>query len=278
MRIITGTGRCGTSLAALIARAAGGDFGDEETLIPADRHNPRGYLENREVVYLNTILQLGEHIRPAELFEARRVSPARRAINRASKVRYLMPSPAADIMARARRRQSTIVEIGHRFRGKVVKDPRFCSTIHAWAAFVPVEGVLYCIRHPSEVARSLAHAYRVPVAVGYWLWHVRVGEFLANSRGLPVTVVDFGRLTDPETAHEECARVFRFLNRPEEPDLIDRIVNETVVGALRRFSADDTGTPERARALYDLLCRYHAHHGAPAPLNGAEALTGTDGD
>jgi hypothetical protein len=60
-------------------------------LIPADEFNPEGYLEHRPTVYLNTILQLGEHLRPAELFENLAIARGRRIINRLTKIRYLLP-------------------------------------------------------------------------------------------------------------------------------------------------------------------------------------------
>jgi hypothetical protein len=266
VRIITGTGRCGSSMMAALARACGADFGPESDLIPADEFNPEGYLEHRPTVYLNTILQLGEHLRPAELFENLAIARGRRITNRLTKIRYLLPSRPHVVRERAWRHRLEIGTIARDFAGHVVKDPRFCSTLHAWAEHGSVAGVLYCYRHPAEVARSQAHAYRLPLLAGYWLWLVRVREFLRNAQGLPVTFVEYGRLLDPSTATEEARRVLAFLGRQAMDTEIEAMLTAHVRRAHRRFSAQRDEVPRVVASLYDLLGRYHGLHDRPMIL------------
>lgn len=266
MRIITGTGRCGSSMTAALVRACGADFGPESDLIQADAFNPEGYLEHRPTVYLNTILQLGEHLRPAELFEDLAVPRPRRIANRLTKIRYLLPSRAHVVRERAWRRRLEIGAIARDFEGHVVKDPRFCSTLHAWAEHASVAGVLYCYRHPAEVARSLAHAYRLPLLAGYWLWLVRVREFLRNGQGLPLTFVEYGRLLDPSTATEEARRILAFLGQRATEAEIEVMLSGHIRRAHRRFCAQRDEVPRVVAGLYELLGRYHDLHDRPTIL------------
>ncbi len=260
-------------MTAALARASGADFGPECDLIPADGFNPEGYLEHRPTVYLNTILQLGEYLRPAELFEDLAISRPRRFINRLSKIRYLLPSPSSVVRERARRRRLEIRAIAHGLDGHVVKDPRFCSTLHAWAEHTSIAGVLYCYRHPAEVARSQAHAYGVPLWVGYWLWLVRVREFLRNGQGLPVTFVEYGRLLDPSTATEEASRILAFLGKRATETEIEATLGAHVRRAHRRFSAQRDDVPRAAASLYELLGHYHRMHDRPTILSSANLPT-----
>ena len=273
MRIITGTGRCGTSMTAALARARGADFGPKGDLIPADKLNPEGYLEHRPTVYLNTILQLGEHVRPRELFEDLHVPVARRLLNRLSKVRYVLPSPPKVVKRRASRRRPEFEMIARNLEGCVVKDPRFTSTIHAWAEHAPIEGVLYCYRHPAEVARSQAHAYHLPLLVGYWLWLVRVREFLRIAQGLPVTFIEYGRLLEHSTAIEEGRRVAAFLGQPQPTEAeVEAMLYDNVRRVHRRFSAQRDEVPGPVAGLYETLNRYHEVHDRPLILQSFEGL------
>ncbi|MCZ7545119.1 MAG: hypothetical protein M5R40_17055 [Anaerolineae bacterium] len=59
MRIISGMHRSGTSLMGQLLHAVGIDMGTPDTFFPADRWNPDGYYEQRDIIRVNKALVRG---------------------------------------------------------------------------------------------------------------------------------------------------------------------------------------------------------------------------
>ncbi len=271
MRIVTGSGRSGTSLVAQLLAAAGGDFGPPERLQPADSHNPRGYLEDQEVMELNIRLLLGLLADPATMLGTRPAGTGRRLLDSALKMQYTMPVRRRTLLARARRWRAEMEQIAMSREGLIVKDPRFSSSLRAWREIADIPCVLYCLRHPCEVAESTARSYGVPRWVGYRMWQVRVREFLRQSVDLPVVMVNYNVLLDPETAPRELIRLLRFLD--VDPSVVDAdaLLERGIDPRLRRFTVENDPLRRSVRALWEELKARHERHAEPAPLEPGPA-------
>lgn len=163
MIVVTGMHRSGTSLAALILREMGADFGPESAMYRADDWNAHGYLERSDVVDMNS----------------RAITGFTRTTGRvsqiASQVSYLTRSILGTDSVLPRHDVSVAMRgMGDELRGTFVKDPRFCLTYGAWKEITSVGGLVVALRHPSASVASLQRRNRIPAAVGYkfWRWHM----------------------------------------------------------------------------------------------------------
>lgn len=199
MKVVTGVHRSGTSLVSLLMEGLGSDFGPDDALYPADEWNPRGYLERRDVMDLNSRLLTGLPRSPGGIRAA------------LSQIRYLtMPSQTA-IRRRADKLAGEVEALGQRLDGLTVKDPRFCLTLPVWMDHAQLEACVVCVRHPAEVAGSLQRRQRIPLSVGFRFWDYHVETLLATK--LPrLHFVDHAELHG-EAAIDELARLAAFLGQ-----------------------------------------------------------------
>jgi hypothetical protein len=217
MIIVTGMHRSGTSFVAQLLHELGLDLGDHAQMYATDEWNAAGYFENLAVMILNDRIVLGDRFY-AEAFRTNAPQDRpllSRLLMSLARTRYLVLRSTAGVVQRAEHRRGEISRLGRRFRGMVVKDPRFSLTMSAWRKYAGVQRVLYCYRHPREVAMSIRRRDRLPQWLGLRLWAVHVEAFLANAEGLPVTLVNFNRFFDGASAPvDELARCFAFAERP----------------------------------------------------------------
>jgi tetratricopeptide (TPR) repeat protein len=87
-----------------------------------------------------------------------------------------------------------------RFKFWAWKDPRLCMTFPLWANILPLKEVqvLFVVRHPMSVARSLHTRNQMPIEQGLELWRVynlRITELLEHYR-LPYTFVRYESLVE----------------------------------------------------------------------------------
>ena len=87
-----------------------------------------------------------------------------------------------------------------RFSSWAWKDPRLCLTFPLWINILPIDQVkvLFVVRHPMSVARSLRTQNKMPIAQGLELWRVynlRITELLEYYR-LPYTFVVYESLIE----------------------------------------------------------------------------------
>lgn len=132
----------------------------------------------------------------------------------------------------------------------VWKDPRTCITLPFWLELLESEPVFVLIyRHPSEVAASLAARNKFSSAHSYTIWERYNGDALRAAAGLPMVVVDYGRM----------------LAQPVE------IVHEVVrwLGGLGVELPNDPATTD-----LELVAQQRHHEaGEPDALDGAVATT-----
>jgi hypothetical protein len=103
----------------------------------------------------------------------------------------------------------------------LIKDPRICRLLPLYAAALRRLGidlcVVLCLRHPIEVARSLAARDAMAEDAGLLLWLRHVIEAEAHSRHCARAWTSFDAvLHDPEAAIRQLARSLR-LRWPAEP-------------------------------------------------------------
>lgn len=228
MTIITGMHRSGTSLVAQLLYRVGLDFGDPTHFVPADRWNPGGYIEQQGFRRLNDAIILGPW----------------------GRVHYLwLPSPSL-LERRARSLASDLAIAARRAVRWVVKDCRFCLTLPIWKRHVPVERIVFCLRHPQDVAASLARRNRIPLRLGLTLWHHHVSRFLDALADTPCLTVDYDALMTGDQA-AQIARLHHFLGLTPDPRL------ESVVPAVvrpgwhhHRAAVDLRAIPLPIRELY----------------------------
>ncbi len=259
MIVITGMHRSGTSLAANLLSELGMDFGNRSLLISADKWNSKGYYENREVVGLNNSMLVGSDF--GHWVSGRTVSRARVAL---AKARYML-FPGRGVGRRARVMEGDIENLLDKYRGVAVKDPRFSLTLGEWMRRGGVEKVLYCYRNPFEVAMSLKKRDSVPLWLGYRMWSYHVREFLGQSKGAKLTVVDYNRLF---SEGKEMERLYAFAGKVFDSRKARALLEKVLDRRLRHNKHSGQGLPETAGRLYSVLGRMHSKHSLPKEFAG----------
>jgi len=224
--------RSGTSLVTRLMGAFGGRLCSSEDLLRGTEHGRRtSYFESRNVVSLNeTLLRVlgGDWAAPPNL-------PGR----------WWSTSPAADLGPVARSQFWSV----HPPTGWLCKDPRMCLTLPFWREWVmPNPRIVLVIRHPADVARSLARRDGMDVTHAVWLWTRYTMAALRSCEGLDVLVLMYDRLCrDPAGTALRVRRWFDGVTDIEEP-------------GIRDVTADvgDRSHPVRPRIPEPLTCFYQA--------------------
>jgi hypothetical protein len=268
MIVITGMHRSGTSFTSRLLHGLDVDFGDHSALASADRWNPKGYFENIDLQILHDKIVMGSAF-PTERF---RTTPEQdrdfwlKLVMSIGRVSYMFFDVQA-VKRRATIYQDEMRHIGDRFAHVAVKDPRFSFTITEWAKRANIEKVLYCYRHPYEVALSLQQRYRFPLAIGVALWSHHIEEFFKQAAGFPIVVVNYNNFFHDDTRLAEVSRLFNFLEKPFDEHLARRLINATLDDRLRRHTVPDgKALPPREARLYAMLYEVHRRHAALSPL------------
>jgi len=98
---------------------------------------------------------------------------------------------------------------GHRYASWAWKDPRLSLTWPFWLPHLPGALILWCVRHPLEVAASLLARNAFPTRAGLLLWEIynrEVAQMIGSRR---FTVVDHDALLTSPAEH--VGRLNRFL-------------------------------------------------------------------
>jgi len=172
--LVLGMHRSGTSTLSAALVAAGCFLGSD--IVMPSRSNPLGFWESRGISRtLDAILARAgsawDDARPIRFADDRA---------RADAVRDL-----AAILAAMFRRSPLFA----------IKDPRSCRLAEVWREALGAAGVsmkvVIPVRHPLEVAQSLATRDRFPLEKGLALWARHLLDTLRGTRGLPRTIVRY---------------------------------------------------------------------------------------
>jgi hypothetical protein len=252
--LLAGMHRSGTSLVARLLVEAGIDLGPAHRLLPASPDNPEGFFEHQGFVAVNDGL-----------------------LDDLGGTWYLPPDlPAGWANAPERvprmRQVDAILADWHPSEPWGWKDPRNALLLPFWLRRFPDLRVLICVRHPLEVARSLARRDDLAMLDGLRLWH-RYHAALADA--LPagrwcVTHYD-SYFHDSQT---ELKRIRDSLELPLKPEQM--ALTSAVQPSLRhaQYAMDDlvaVGVPDEITSLYTRFC---GQAGVLPPLSGSMLTDG----
>lgn len=164
---VLGMHRSGTSALARLLNLAGCEFGPHEAAMPPDVDNPLGFWERLDAYELHEWL----------------LGTCGAAWGRP--LAFDPCSAAASVRGEFHRRALRIVESFPDERPWFLKDPRLCLTLPLWRPLVPRPVCVHILRHPLEVASSLAARNALPMRVGLALWELHLVRARLSARGLP---------------------------------------------------------------------------------------------
>lgn len=249
--VVLGMHRSGTSLVTGILHRLGGRMCRENDLLSGSEHGqPVNYGESRSIVLFNEALLRafgGDWAVPPILESSWWASPQVGELARAAVGVFTRTHPRA---------------------GWLCKDPRFCLTLPFWRTWaIPDVRAVLVVRHPAEVAASLARRDGVGAGHAAWLWQRYITSAVGACRDVPALVVSYAQLCrDPYGTGELLAD----WAQPAGRTASSRIRH--AVAAVRSNPAQPAGRSEPAAAtswvagsrLYDLLADLHGHCLGPA--------------
>ena len=180
---ILGMGRSGTSVLSRLLSLCGGVL-PEKLLVGAVHSNSKGHWEPQEALDLNERFL---HAHASSWYDPAPLAPA-------------LLAPARPEAAALRSDIRALLRSWPTGSFLVVKEPRITALLAPWLDAARDEGrpirVVVAVRHPDEVAMSLAARDGLPRAHAELLW-LKYGLLAEQgSRGLPRVFVDYGRLLD----------------------------------------------------------------------------------
>lgn len=216
---VLGMHRSGTSALARLLNLSGCAFGPAALAMKPHADNPLGFWERQDVYELNEwVLAEGGAAWDRPLaFDAAGLSPTVRDefLNRAEAILETFP-----------RRQPWFF-----------KDPRLCVVLPLWRPALDHPVCVHIIRHPLEVAASLAWRNGMPIDVGLALWELHVVRAHRAAHDLNVIGVRHRDL---------IAEPVRTLGR--------------VVESLRGFGFSGTRMPDADEITGFIIRDLHHHH------------------
>lgn len=180
--IVIGVHRSGTSVVTRYLNMMGAYFGPEgvSTDLGIGDENPKGFWERRDVRRLNDLI----------------LEDGRSAWHDVVDFRPTELSPLAADAFQEKARLLILDLDAH--RPWVLKDPRFCVTFPFWRPLLEMPIVVFVVRHPVEVAQSLARRNGFSVAFGLALWEAYSLHAIKAVKGLPRVLIDHGDMVaDP---------------------------------------------------------------------------------
>jgi len=246
--LILGSGRSGTSLLAGTLFSAGYHMGKK--LLPANRDNPKGFFEDREINAINETL----------LFEVTPPHPASNTVTAPDSIgwgwRWLADVPVGTDISCSR-------PVAERIEALTAnapfcfKDPRFCYTLPVWRPYLS-DCVFLCVfRDPAHTADSIVKVCQR----GEYLHGLELSfeEALQRWALMYRHVLDVHR----HQGHWLFLHYRQILNGSAIPHL-ERILNTAIEhnfadAALER-SAHDGLVPAEIVAVYRELCSLAEYH------------------
>ena len=247
---ILGMHRSGTSVVAKAVGVLGAYLGAAEELLPAAPDNPQGFWERRDVC------GLGERLLAALGTTWDTVAPLPEA---------WLAAPAVGPL-----REELAALIGGAFAGRPLwawKDPRTCLLLPLWKEVLRGAGVdlgvLFTVRNPLDVARSLHKRDGLPPARGFGVWFNYNLSAIRAVAELPVAFVSYDRfLEGPRRELLRCASALG-LPWPAPAGTVDASLASLARPELRHSASGSeeliaAGAAAPVRELYGLLERLAA--------------------
>ena len=184
--IVLGMHRSGTSCVGNLLTKLGIHFGDETISIGANRENPKGFFERRDVRDVcDTALQGAG----CDWWAVNDFSPDR--------VPY-------KVRAEVDAKFEAVINAMSGHEPWFIKEPRLCLVWPLLASRIAQPVFVHVWRHPLEVAQSLAARNGFPIDFGTALWEAYVLAAHASSRGQPSIIISYNKLiqeSESEVSH-----------------------------------------------------------------------------
>ena len=237
--LVTGPLRSGTSCLTGLLERCGFDLGTNLDVQRAPSpHNPRGHFECSLLLTINKRLLLEADGRGE-----------------------LLRVPTIDSLARlAPYRESYFKLFVREFDGDLCKDPLMCLTLPFWEPHWPtLTRVVYCLRHPLAVARSMSRRYESDVPGGLEAWLSYTRRLLDAPGRAAFHIFDFDAFQRRPV--ETLGRTLSWLGRPLEPESI----RQKVAGFYDRdhihWAPENSDLPPHVEPIYRDLLRQSAEGG-----------------
>jgi hypothetical protein len=169
--MVLGMHRSGTSVLARLLNLMGVYFAPEGASTGANRENPKGFWERRDVRVLNDMV----------------LHSAGCDWNRVSD--FAIEAVPQAVITEFKTRASTLVLEMDAHRPWFMKEPRLCLLLPLWLEVLESPICINIFRNPLEVASSLRTRNDIPIESGLALWERYVRSALRASAGLPSLMV-----------------------------------------------------------------------------------------
>jgi hypothetical protein len=261
--LVLGMHRSGTSAIARVLNLRGADLGRD--LLPPKQDNERGFWENAAILALHERFLAAQQWHWHDL-----LTPADH---------WQQDVPAREFVAGL---PAVLTQQYGDSKLLLVKDPRLSLLAPLWIEVLSAKRVrpvfVITIRHPDEVAASLAERDGFSFARSRWLWLQHLAEAERATRGHPRVFVHYERLL--ADWRSELARIGKQLSVlwPTEPAGFDGAVAQFIAPALRHHQGEsDAGNvlPAVLRRVYERACAA-ASDTVPAAATFDDVLTDFD--
>ena len=251
--IVLGVMRSGTSLTAELIRLWGAYAGSQEHLWTSDESDPRGYgyMEYIPLQNLNNqLLDDNDRVPPTlesleqKISNQKYKSQAKELLNNMDDLTQKKGAP-----------------------GWVWKDARLPLTLPFWSGLWGDVICVVTIRHPAEIALSLARAAEidqdnVPYSAGFIYWQYCMLQILSFTQDNPRKIfIAYDQLIN--NPHQECTRISNFLDEncgKSSQDshkrleaMLPRVTKNQQHQSYQKSLAEMPQVTREQRALYDFL-------------------------
>lgn len=236
--VIAGMHRSGTSMVTRLLNLCGLYLGDEKDLVPKEEDNPEGFWENAKFQLINDEI--------LALFDGAWDAPP--AFERNWEFSPYLTSATKNA-------QQAIKEISSTSPWGW-KDPRNSLTLPFWQKQIPDLKVVFCLRNPFDVYRSLARRGYSSGLFAYQLWLKYNQQLVVSSTSSQRIITHYDSFFyDPQA---ELRRLVDFLGLETSDEQISTAC-KTISTNLRHNRSDNTSllanhAPEQVLNLYHELC------------------------
>ena len=234
--LVLGMHRSGTSAVTGALRLAGVDLGTD--LMSPAPDNPKGFWEHAGVVAIHDRLL--------------------HALGRGWNDPRPLPQGWLEGAAAAEASAALEALLRAEFGGSplwAVKDPRMCRLLPLWWPVLARMGVrpaaLFVLRHPQEVAASLAARNQWPDALSRLLWIQHLLDAEADSREVPRTVLAYARLL--EDAPAALRQAFAEVDVPLPDVALEAALGDFVSAGDRHHVAAAGDRADLAQRMFDAM-------------------------
>lgn len=235
---VTGPMRSGTSCVTGLLEHCGFDLGRNVRILrnPTEM-NPKGHFEPDLLFTINERLLIETPNGPWSMFHV----PEEQAL--------------AELAAKRERYFRLFIR---KFDGELFKDPLMCLTLPFWEQHWPgLQRMVFCLRHPLAVARSMKKRYGLSVAYGLELWYTYTARFLRCPKRSRVFIFDFDAFI--ETPAAVCARLLEWLERPLKEEEPERRLDGFFSMEYVHWSFDEASLRDLPAYVSDLYLEIRSH-------------------